>query len=572
VRIYQSRIILVLGIAALLVIGSMSFGIVALLDFRSSVKKIADLEEAIGSLEVIFSEVKDIESARRGFLLTQDEAYLQPYYKAETSLFRLFGVMERLSDDKVISKVSWLEIANLVIARVNLAKDSIELFKTNMENSPHQRDIGKLGKEAMETLRGKLAEVMGEARARKMELKSASVANESLVIAVMILCAATVACLIAVSLATLWVQTRRRIAAELETRNALGDSEHANADLRNKNALFAELTETSHLLQTCREFGEAKMVLQERAPRSFPESVGALYLMRDAHGLLENVCSWGMEAEKNDISVDDCWGLRKGKAHIQGEKHSAPACAHAADVGHGQMICIPMQSHGEACGLLVVQYDQEIVLSDDHMGYLAGCAEQFIIALSNLQLRERLRLQAVRDPLSGLFNRRYMLETAERELSRALRQGESPISLLMIDIDYFKKFNDEFGHDAGDHVIKVISDLLQRAMRGSDVASRYGGEEFLLLLPGATKSNALAKAEALCESARAIPLIRDRVNLGRVTLSIGVAAYPSDGHTIDMLITAADHALYQAKHAGRDRALSAGGSDVNLQAIGKDSA
>lgn len=166
-------------------------------------------------------------------------------------------------------------------------------------------------------------------------------------------------------------------------------------------------------------------------------------------------------------------------------------------------------------------------------------------------LRDRLREQSIRDVLTGLYNRRYLEETLGRELILAEREGRA-VSVIMADLDHFKKVNDLYGHLAGDEVLRVFGDLLKRHARGSDIYCRYGGEEFLLVLPGMPKEIAVKRAEQLRSETAAAP-----VNYGAspivVTASFGVATFPHDGQSSDQLIGAADSALYAAKAAGRNR-------------------
>jgi two-component system, cell cycle response regulator len=166
--------------------------------------------------------------------------------------------------------------------------------------------------------------------------------------------------------------------------------------------------------------------------------------------------------------------------------------------------------------------------------------------------REALRSQAVRDPLTGLFNRRYMGEALERELRRA-EHGGQPVSLVMLDVDHFKRFNDLSGHQAGDDVLVRVGSLLQARTRREDIACRYGGEEFLLILPGAPLEAARRRAEELRRVVREMTVEHQGQGLGRITVSAGAACFPEHGGTSDELLRAADVALYRAKELGRDR-------------------
>jgi diguanylate cyclase (GGDEF)-like protein len=177
-----------------------------------------------------------------------------------------------------------------------------------------------------------------------------------------------------------------------------------------------------------------------------------------------------------------------------------------------------------------------------------------------------LRNQSIRDSLTGLFNRRYLEESLELECSRAER-SKDPISVVMLDVDHFKRFNDTFGHDAGDIVLKHIGEILRRSIRQGDVACRFGGEEFVLVLPGTGAAEALAVAERIRQSAQKLEVVYRSQSLGRITVSLGVAVYPIAGETPAELIEAADQTLYKAKNAGRDRVELSGTNEPPLSAV-----
>ena len=183
-------------------------------------------------------------------------------------------------------------------------------------------------------------------------------------------------------------------------------------------------------------------------------------------------------------------------------------------------------------------------------------AEHIALALSNLKLKETLRQQSIRDALTGLYNRRYMEETLERELSRAERE-QKPVGILMFDIDHFKRFNDLEGHDAGDALLRELGAFLNKSIRGSDIVCRYGGEEFLVVLPGSSKEHTRERAEELRTGVKQMLVYHLDKPLARCTISIGVSAYPADETSVERLLKAADNALYRAKHEGRDRVVTA---------------
>ena len=178
-------------------------------------------------------------------------------------------------------------------------------------------------------------------------------------------------------------------------------------------------------------------------------------------------------------------------------------------------------------------------------------SEHIALALSNLKLRETLHNLSIRDPLTGLFNRRYLEETLEREIRRAVRKNH-PLGLIMLDIDHFKPYNDAFGHQAGDVVLREVGKFLRNSTRSEDIACRFGGEEFLLVLPEASLETTLQRAEEIRGGIKHLDVEFAGKVLGEITISVGVSSYPQHGSTAEKLLACVDKALYQAKSLGRD--------------------
>jgi diguanylate cyclase (GGDEF)-like protein len=222
-----------------------------------------------------------------------------------------------------------------------------------------------------------------------------------------------------------------------------------------------------------------------------------------------------------------------------------------------------MVAQGDAMGVvsIVIPNLHEAGADDDTLqskqDLAVSLTEQISLAFANLMLRETLKYQSVRDPLTGLFNRRHMEEALERELLRSARTTK-PVSVLMADIDHFKQFNDTFGHEAGNVLLRELGSLLSSQVRGGDIACRYGGEEFLLILAEVGLQAASERAAKLAEQVRLMHVRHHGETLRRVTLSIGVAEYPRHGTTAALLVNAVDEALYKAKAQGRDRIVTAG--------------
>lgn len=354
-------------------------------------------------------------------------------------------------------------------------------------------------------------------------------------------------------------RVRERTAELAEAIQEVSRSLQALEKIHRETLLLSELIE---LLQACRTSAEFEDMLRHFGPKLFPAESGAIYVYRASRNLLEMIVPWGNESTRVPMfTPEDCWALRRGRQHVFDHAESNPYCQHLKGfAGSGTTLCIPMMAQGEAMGVLVLHSvslaGQPAGISEETRRIAPLAAEQIALALANLQLREKLGDQAIRDPLTGMFNRRYFEETADRELRRAGQQG-SDAGVIMIDIDHFKRLNDMHGHDAGDIVLKKVGQVLQRGTRIEDIVCRYGGEEFMLLLPDAGLETVLSRAEQLREAVRELNVRYKGQMLGSLTISCGVAMFPDHGHQSSELTEAADHALYRAKHEGRDRVVVA---------------
>ena len=337
----------------------------------------------------------------------------------------------------------------------------------------------------------------------------------------------------------------------------------ANEELAQHNRDIGLLNEMGEMLQSCHAVAEADDIIEPFLGRLFAEDSGGLFIFSASRNLVEAVAVWGDASPPDKVFVpDDCWALRRRQAHMGGESAGAPQCAHV--IGQtGAYLCVPLMSHGEAMGLLhVLPASPDEGLLERKQRLALTVAGQLGLALTNLKMQESLREMAVRDPLTGLFNRRYLEETLEREFLRATRQG-APIALIMLDIDHFKRCNDTYGHDAGDVLLRELGVFLQKYCRGSDVACRYGGEEFVLTLPECSLEIAFHRAEEMRQAVKTLQVRYYHRTLEAITLSFGVAAFPEHGDNPDAVLKAADAAMYRAKQQGRDRVVVASGDSAS---------
>jgi diguanylate cyclase (GGDEF)-like protein/PAS domain S-box-containing protein len=367
---------------------------------------------------------------------------------------------------------------------------------------------------------------------------------------------------IAVKLGDGFVVTFRNITAvkqseqALQQANALLESHLSNLQQRNQEMQL--LSETSDFLQACLTLKEACAVITSLVEPLFPGCSGGIFMTSASRNRVENVASWGTHLHSRpDFGPHDCWGLRRGRLHWVGEGRMGLLCNHVHDpAGLADTLCIPMIAQGETLGLFYLNAETAGALPETKQQLARTVAEQVALAIANLHLRETLQHQSIRDPLTGLFNRRYLEETLQQEILRAQRHQHS-IGVIMIDVDHFKRFNDTYGHEAGDQVLQAVGKLLKESVRGSDVACRYGGEEMTLVLPESSLGETQARAEEIRVALSQLQVSQNGRLLDSLTASFGVACFPQHGAMGSALVQAADAALYRAKAAGRNRVVVA---------------
>ena len=349
---------------------------------------------------------------------------------------------------------------------------------------------------------------------------------------------------------------------DISERKLAKDSLHkANKDL---SELVAELQKhdlemkivnrMNDLLQTCKTNEEAYQVIGLAVGEIFPGQSGGLAILHDSGNYLEAFAQWGDEPILKPIfSLEDCWAMRRGHQHVVQDPQTSILCSHFLQTPQKGYICLPLVVQGETIGLLNIDFPtgmkKERELSWSQLFLTAG--EGIKLSLSNIKLREQMRDQATHDPLTGLFNRRYLTDTLPRELNHA-RRNNAKTCVVMLDIDHFKHFNDTYGHEAGDLMLRELGWVLKGNIRKSDIACRYGGEEFVLILLDTTIENCFKYLEKVVEKVKALQIRFGEQLLGTMTLSIGVIEASESAMDVEELLAAADKAMYAAKHAGRD--------------------
>jgi len=357
---------------------------------------------------------------------------------------------------------------------------------------------------------------------------------------------------------TLQIEVRERVRAEAVLQEANQKLARSLAELERGRREADLLRELSELLESCQNPDEAYEVIGRVAPRIFADHAGFLGMISASRNIVEAMLTWGHHGFGERVFIpEDCWALRRGRAYAVSGSTVGLACRHLRSAELEFSLCVPMMAQGEALGLLHLHpLEAAAAPSEPDCEALARrtvtLAERIALALANLKLRDKLRQQSIRDPLTGLFNRRYLEESLERELRRAIRK-QQPLGLILFDIDHFKRFNDTFGHEAGDTLLKELGNWLQGRTRAEDIVCRYGGEEFTFVLIEANLESTRRVAQKLCEEVRHLHVEHRGQSISSITLSLGVAAYPEHGDTADALLRAADGALYRAKANGRNR-------------------
>jgi len=359
-------------------------------------------------------------------------------------------------------------------------------------------------------------------------------------------------------------ETLKLLQGSQELRRANEELVRLVSNLEQQNREMNLVQQMTTLLQACLTAGEARPVLEQSLAKLFVASSGAIFEWNDAVKLLEASVRWGESlAAEAVFEPEECWALRRGHTHRVTDPSTPLLCPHLAQAAAANSICVPLVASGETLGVLTVQgspYErsqsketQERLLSARQQ-LSETVAAHIALALANLKLRDSLRAQSIRDAVTGLFNRRYLDATLPREIHRASRDARN-LGIIMCDLDRFKEFNDTYGHAAGDSLLRAFGELVETIVRAGDIACRYGGDEFVLILLDTRLETAKRRAELLEREFKRIVIQYGDMFLNPGSLSLGVSAYPVHGAAAGPLLRVADEALYRAKAAGGDRVM-----------------
>jgi diguanylate cyclase (GGDEF)-like protein/PAS domain S-box-containing protein len=354
------------------------------------------------------------------------------------------------------------------------------------------------------------------------------------------------------------ISYRKELEQELQASNEklkewLGQAENRAQDI----VLIGEMVQW---IDSCDSIEEATKIAGRYLQQLFKDDNGFLAFVNPDNNNLEAEAVFGQPAGDLFFNSDECWGIRLGKLHACDWQDNCQVCRHLGESYRGTYIEVPLIAQGHPLGLICIQHAAATGMdTKDSAAWLAAkkeiatrAAEPLSLSLANTRLRATLREQANRDPLTGLYNRRYMEEALERELHRAAREQRG-IGFIMGDIDHFKDFNDKYGHEAGDLMLKAVASTIRGSIRAEDIACRFGGEEFLIILPSANLSGTVERAHQIHNEVRKISFDYGGNHISNVSISMGISAFPEHGNSNSALISAADMAMYNAKREGRDR-------------------
>ncbi|HZY61767.1 MAG TPA: diguanylate cyclase [Edaphobacter sp.] len=319
-------------------------------------------------------------------------------------------------------------------------------------------------------------------------------------------------------------------------------------------------------LHLCVNSAEAEACTVRHLAALVPGSAGAILIINNSRSMLEIASSWNTPASLTDgFAPDSCCGLRAGRTRWRLPGQSEIHCSHFTGTAPDRYACIPLAAQGDTLGFVYLECPTAEVAQFAHerLPQVNEMVELASMAIAGLNLRAKLENQSIRDGLTHLFNRHFMAIALERELHRAARRT-TQLALLMMDVDHFKAFNDTFGHEAGDAVLREVAECFRLSVRNDDVVCRYGGEEFVIILPETNQETALERAELIRNAISKLKIQFKGEPLRQITLSIGVAMFPVSARDASDLVRAADLALYKAKHSGRDQVCLAQESSITV--------
>lgn len=530
--------------------------------FIGDVEWVEHTNHVLAVLSDSFSSLKDVESGRRGYVLTGKELYLEPTYAARQQVVNDLRLLRQLTSDSPRQLQLISEFERLVNEKLNYSDSIVALRQNQGFEAAREAALTGKGKQEMDAIRAIVTELQEEQKLLLQERSLAAHNSARATVLVVLIGIGLSFSILTIVYFMIRSENLRRLAVEAGLAASNGQLQRGFEEIERFSREMHLAGAMGEMLQSCLTFAEAGEVISKTIPHLLPGTAGSLCIINPSKNFVETVVTWGEDAPHKDcFAPDECWALRRGRLHFVSNKERDLACVHVTcSIPHGYL-CVPLVAHGETLGVLHLCATDPAAISDSKQHIIRNVSEQFSLTLANLRLQQTLRTQSIHDPLTSLFNRRYMEASLEREMLRA-RRHETPLGVVMLDVDHFKRFNDTHGHGAGDALMQELARALKSCARGEDIVCRYGGEEFIIILPGASVEAARSYAQRIGETIRMLKVEYHGQTLGTITVSLGVAVYPEHADDHHELIRLADAALYRAKHSGRDRVVVAGQGSV----------
>ncbi len=532
------------GLALVVLVALGVITLASITDLVSANASMTRSVEALERLQALKAVVRELEASELAILLTGRAQYRGSYEAAQGDILRLHGDLDGLLDAPpqrerlqqlglLTSDVSAFFRNALAAGAAGGTAPSPAGWRGGLVSDPVIAAVSEIERAERQALREHQATAAARLRQAQSHVLVASVLG-------------FITILIAGLMVRRDVVERRKVTHRLERANATLAGAVAEAQQRREE--ITRLARLSHFLQGCRSSEEACDLVQKTAPELFG-AAGALYLVTGER--LERAAAWDEGRElQQAFPREACWGMRQGTMHEAAPGSTTPGCVHL--FGGQTATCVPLLADGGPFGLIVITPQGSAEDRAAARSTMLAAAEQIEAGLANLRLRESLKIQSLQDPLTGLYNRRFLHDALSRECHDARRHIDRPVALLLLDVDFFKRVNDTAGHAAGDVLLQALAELLGRTFRGSDIACRFGGEEFAMVLAETHLDVALRRAEALRLAIHGLHAHHGTAILEGLTVSIGVTAGSGEGLTPDRLLREADTALYEAKARGRD--------------------
>lgn len=550
----RTRYAIGFGLAALILA---SVGVSIMLStqrYRGDSQWVVHTYDVLRRVEQIHTALLEGIASQRSYLLTGNVDYRGEFERARPLIRQEIAGLLAVTRDNPQQDARIRSLGSLIDARLDSAAEGMRIYEQRGLEAARVYTQRNRGLDLMRQIEALIVSVSRE-ESRLLGERTARSQNS----ATLLLASGAVGIPLSLGI-LLWIyvllsrEVRQRDRAEQQAKGFNDRLAESVAALSRTSDDLRELGQYAGLLQSCRNVPEALDVTRRTLAALFPHGAGGIYLLRASQDYAELETTWGEHTAKPHelMMPHECWATRRSQPHYLDDVAIGMACTHL-DVpaqGVAATACLPLTAQGISLGLLYIA--QPSAGPIPHIAVAVAAAEQLSLALNNLRLQESLRQQSIRDALSGLFNRRYLQESLPRELARATRRAQ-PLAVLMLDIDHFKAFNDSQGHDAGDAVIAEFGRLLQSLCREEDIPCRYGGEEFTLILPDTDEAAARRRAEEIRRAVELLVVRHLQRDVGRVTVSIGLAMSPLHGADAETLQKLADAALYRAKRAGRNR-------------------